>query len=423
MTGIRAKAHREIEMDRVMKMYEKKETDYEEKLESYKRVWAQVDLDAIADNMRNMKENLPERTQMMGVIKTDGYGHGSVPIAKKLEPLDFMFGFAVATPEEAHILRLAGIKKPILILGYSFPYSYELLAREELRPAVFRKDSIEPLAAAARKAGKPVKVHIKVDTGMNRIGITPDREGLSFVEALTRQSGIEIEGIFTHFARADEVDKTVALEQFSTFENFIHIIEEELSLEIPIKHCANSAGILEMPQTGLDMVRAGITLYGLAPSDEVRMDMVPLKPAMSLYSHIVHVKTIHAGQSVSYGGTFTASRDMRIATVPVGYGDGYPRGLSGKGHVLIHGKRAPILGRVCMDQFMVDVSHIPETAEDDRVVLIGVCGGERITAEELGDLSGRFNYELICDLGKRVPRVYTEKGNIVFCKDYTEDSE
>lgn len=423
MTGIRAKAHREIEMDRVMKMNDKKETDYEEKLESYKRVWAQVDLDAIADNMRNMKENLPERTRMMGVIKTDGYGHGSVPIARKLEPLDYMFGFAVATPEEAHILRLAGIKKPILILGYSFPYSYDLLAREELRPAVFRKDSIEPLAAAAGRAGKPVKVHIKVDTGMNRIGITPDREGLSFVEALTRQDGIEIEGIFTHFARADEVDKTVALEQFRTFEKFIHMIEEELSLEIPIKHCSNSAGILEMPKTGLDMVRAGITLYGLAPSDEVRMDIVPLKPAMSLYSHIVYVKTIHAGQSVSYGGTFTASRDMRIATVPVGYGDGYPRGLSGKGDVLIHGKRAPILGRVCMDQFMVDVSHIPETAEDDRVVLIGACGGERITAEELGNLSGRFNYELICDLGKRVPRVYTEKGKIVFCKDYTEDFE
>ena len=201
------------------------------------------------------------------------------------------------------------------------------------------------------------------------------------------------------------------------------MIEEELSLEIPIKHCANSAGILEMPGTGLDMVRAGIIMYGLAPSDEVRMDIVPLRPAMSLYSHIVYVKTIHAGQSVSYGGTFTASRDMRVATVPVGYGDGYPRALSGRGYVLIHGEKAPILGRVCMDQFMVDVSHIPEAAEGDRVVLLGACGGERITAEELGDLSGRFNYELICDLGKRIPRVYTEGDKIVFCKDYTEDFE
>ncbi len=396
---------------------------YDKKMESYQRVWAQVDLDAIADNMTSMKKNLPERTRMTAVVKTDGYGHGSVPIAKRLEPYEFLFGFAVATPEEAHILRLAGIKKPVLILGYSFPYSYELLAREELRPAVFRKDSIIPLAAAARRAGKTVKVHIKVETGMNRIGITPDREGLSFVESLARQDGIEIEGIFTHFARADEADKSSALEQFRTFNGFIHMIEQELSLEIPVRHCANSAGILEMPQTGLDMVRAGIAMYGLAPSDEVRTDIVPLKPALSLYSHIVHVKTLYAGQSVSYGGAFTASRDMRIATVPVGYGDGYPRGLSGKGQVLIHGSRAPILGRVCMDQFMVDVSHIPETAEGDRVVLIGACGRERITAEELGDLSGRFNYELICDLGKRIPRVYTEKGKIVFCKDYTEDFE
>lgn len=423
LAGIRAKAHKEIEMDHIMKMKNDKEIDYENKLESYKRVWAQVDLDAIADNMRNMKDNLPERTQMMGVIKTDGYGHGSVPIAKKLEPFEFMSGFAVATPEEAHILRLAGIKKPILVLGYSFPYSYELLAREELRPAVFRKDSIEPLAAAARRAGRPIKVHIKVDTGMNRIGITPDREGLSFVEALMCQEGIEIEGIFTHFARADEADKAATLEQFRTFTDFIHMIEEELSLKIPIKHCANSAGVLEMPQTGMDMVRAGITMYGLAPSGEVKMDIVPLKPAMSLYSHIVYVKTIHAGQSVSYGGTFTADRDMRIATVPVGYGDGYPRALSGRGHVLVHGKKAPVLGRVCMDQFMVDVSHIPEAAEGDRVVLIGTCGGERITAEELGDLSGRFNYELICDLGKRIPRVYVEGGKIVFCKDHTQDFE
>ncbi len=393
------------------------------RLESYKRVWAQIDLDAIADNMRNMKGNLPEKTGMMGVVKADGYGHGSVPIAKKLEPLEFMYGFAVATPEEAHALRLAGIRKPILVLGYAFPYSYELLAKEEIRPAVFRPDSIGQLKAAAERAGKPVKVHIKVDTGMSRIGVAPDREGLAFVKSLTGQKGIEIEGIFTHFARADELDKTAAWQQFSTFISFIHMIEEELKLQIPVKHCANSAGILEMPGTGLDMVRAGIAMYGLAPSGEVNMSIVPLKPALSLYSHIVYVKDIHAGVSVSYGGTFTAKQDMRIATIPVGYGDGYPRGLSGKGHVLIHGKRAPILGRVCMDQFMVDVSHIPEAREDDRVVLIGTDGEERITAEELGDLSGRFNYELVCDLGRRIPRVYTEKGRVVFCKNYTEDFE
>lgn len=393
------------------------------KLENCKRVWAQIDLDAVEYNMKNMKANLPENTRMMGVIKTDGYGHGSVPIARKLEPLDFMFGFGVATPEEAHVLRSAGIRKPILILGYSFPYSYEMIAREEIRPAVFRADSVELLRAAAKKAGKPVRVHIKVDTGMNRVGITPDREGLSFVKELMRHKEIQIEGIFTHFARADELDKTTAWEQFRTFESFIHMIEEELSLEIPVKHCANSAGILEMPRTGMDVARAGIALYGLAPSDEVQRDIVPLKPAMSLYSHIVYIKTIHAGQSVSYGGTFTAQDDMRIATIPVGYGDGYPRSLSGKGHVLIHGKKAPILGRICMDQFMVDVSHIPEAGEDDRVVLIGADGEERITAEELGEMSGRFHYELICDLGKRIPRVYTENGKTVFFRDYAQDFE
>lgn len=397
--------------------------DFEKKLESYRRVYAEIDLDAVADNMKNMKETLPEGTRMMGVVKTDGYGHGSVQIAKKLEPVDYMFGFAVATPEEAHTLRLAGICKPILVLGYSFPYSYEQMAREEVRPAVFRRDSVDALKEAAKKAGKPFRVHIKVDTGMNRIGITPDRQGLSFVSALMNQEGIEIEGIFTHFARADERNKASAEEQFRTFMNFIHMIEEELSLKIPLKHCANSAGIIEMPHTGLDIARAGVALYGLAPSDEVRMDIVPLRPALSLYSHIVYVKTIHAGQSVSYGGIYTAGEDTRIATIPVGYGDGYPRGLSGKGFVLIRGRRAPIVGRVCMDQFMVDVTHIPEACEDDRVVLIGRDGEEAVTAEELSELSGRFHYELICDLGRRVPRVYTEGGRIIFCRDYAEAFE
>lgn len=397
--------------------------DFEKKFESCRRVYAEIDLDAVADNMKNMRGNLQEGTRMMGVVKSDGYGHGSVQIARKLEPMDFMFGFAVATPEEAHALRQAGICKPILVLGYSFPYSYEQMAREEVRPAVFRRDCVEALKEAAKKAGKPVRVHIKVDTGMNRIGITPDRQGLSFVRALADQEGIEIEGIFTHFARADEKNKESAERQFRTFMDFIHMIEEELYLEIPFKHCANSAGILEMPHTGLDIVRAGIAMYGIAPSDEVRTDIVPLRPALSLYSHIVYVKTIHAGQSVSYGGTFTASEDMRIATIPVGYGDGYPRGLSGKGAVLIRGKRAPIVGRVCMDQFMADVSHIPDVCEDDRVVLIGRDGEEVITAEQLGELSGRFHYELVCDLGRRIPRVYIEGGKIIFCRDYAEAFE
>lgn len=392
--------------------------EFAEEIQTLQRGYVEVDLDAIIDNMRHMKENIAPNTKMTGVIKTDGYGHGSVPIAHALENLDFMYGFAVATAEEAKELRDNGVKKPILILGYSFPYSYEMLVREEIRPAVFRYDMISELSKAAKKVGKPVKVHIKVDTGMSRIGITPDEEGLKFIEALRKEDGIEIEGIFTHFAKADYADKADAGKQLAGFQNFIQMIRDRLHLEIPVKHCSNSAGILEMPEANMDVVRAGITLYGLSPSDEVSKDILALRPALSLYSHIVYIKTIPAGCSVSYGGTFTADKEMRIATIPLGYGDGYPRSLSGKGYVLICGKKAPILGRVCMDQFMVDVSNIPDASENDLVTLIGFDGEEHISAELLGDLSGRFNYELVCDLNKRLPRVYLQGNKTVAVSKY-----
>lgn len=381
-------------------------------LEKYSRVYAAVDLDAILYNMEQMKENLPPNTKITAVIKTNGYGHGAVPIAENLEGLDFVFGYAVATAEEALALRQAGMKKPILILGYVFPYCYEDLVREEIRPAVFRRDMAEQLSGIACKSGKPLKIHIKVDTGMTRVGIFPDDDGLSFVEEVSKLPGIEIEGIFTHFARADESDKTSAIEQYQKFTGFLRRIETELGLSIPIKHCANSAAIIELPEMALDMVRAGITIYGLYPSAEVSRSLVPLQPALSLYSHVVYVKTVPAGIPVSYGGTYVTKRKTRIATIPVGYGDGYPRGLSGKGRVLIRGKSAPVCGRVCMDQFMVDVTDIPGVAEGDLVTLIGKDGGERITMEELGDLSGRFNYELACDLGERIPRVYLKNGKL-----------
>lgn len=394
--------------------------ELQEKLESYQRVWAEVDLDAIWENMVHMKENIAENTKILAVIKTDGYGHGGVPIAKMLEQLDFMFGYAAATYEEAHVLREAGVKKPILILGYTFPYCYEELIREEIRPAVYRRDTVEELAAAAAKVGNKAKVHIKVDTGMGRIGITPDEEGLEFVRFLIEHPELEVEGIFTHFAKSDETDKTSANHQLELFQDFIKKIQTELGITIPVKHCSNSAAILEMPQANMDMVRAGITTYGLYPSEEVSKDIVPLRAAMSLYSHIVYCKTIHSGQSVSYGGLFTAQKDTRVATIPVGYGDGYPRSLSGKGYVLIHGKKAPILGRVCMDQFMVDISEIPEAMDGDKVTLLGMDGTERITAEELGELSGRFNYEFVCDLGKRVPRVFYKDGVAIESQEYFE---
>ena len=377
------------------------------------RAYIEVDLDAIVNNVNNMKEKLSPGTRIVGVIKTDGYGHGSVPIALELEKSDAIWGFAVATSEEAHELRKAGVQKPLLILGYTFPYSCEQMAREEIRPAVFRRDSLDPLQAAAERTGKTVKVHVKVDTGMGRIGVMPDADGLRLIEELRGRKGIEVEGIFTHFARADELDKSNAEEQMESFCRFVEQAEERLGHSIPLKHCSNSAGIMEMRQADMDLVRAGIALYGLYPSPEVSRMAVELQPALSLYSRIVYLKTIHKGQSVSYGGTFTAQGDMLVATVPLGYGDGYPRSLSGKGYVLIRGERAPILGRVCMDQFMVDVSDITGVQEGDRVVLLGRDGDGHISAEELGDLSGRFNYELVCDFGRRIPRIYTRQGRIL----------
>ncbi|MDE6602749.1 MAG: alanine racemase [Lachnospiraceae bacterium] len=390
-------------------------------LEKYERVYAAVDLSAVLENMERMHKALSPQTKMIGVIKADGYGHGAVPIGRELEKLPYVFGCATATAEEAFILRRAGLTKPILVLGYTFPYSYEELILQEIRPAVFRRDALETLDACAGRMGKKAVVHVKVDTGMSRIGIRPDEEGLAFMEWLSGLGHIEVEGIFTHFARADERDQTAALAQLTRFTAFAEEAERRMGRQIPLKHCSNSAGILTLPQANLSLVRAGITLYGLSPSPEVTRDILSLRPVLTLKSHLVYVKEIGAGTPVSYGGTFVAPDRMRIATVPVGYGDGYPRSLSGRGSVLIRGRRAPILGRICMDQFMVDVSDIPGVAEGDEATLIGADGGDEITMEELGELSGRFNYELACDLGRRIPRVYLKEKQIVCTKeDYGE---
>ena len=389
--------------------------------EHYQRVYASVDLDAVCFNMEQMHRNLSPDTKMIGVIKADGYGHGAIPIGKELEKLDYVFGYAVATAEEAMILRHAGLSKPILILGYTFPYCYEDLIRYDIRPAVFREDTIDELAACARRLRKTVKVHVKVDTGMTRVGIRPDESGIAFVDKVLHTEGIELEGMFTHFARADEKDKTAAMGQLTQIREFMAWAERELDCRIPLKHCSNSAGIIEMKEANMDLVRAGITLYGLWPSEEVSRDIVRIRPVLSLKSHIVYIKEVDAGVPVSYGGTYVTPKKMRVATIPAGYGDGYPRGLSGKGYVLIRGQKAPILGRVCMDQFMVSVDEIPEAAEGDEVTLIGTDGECQITMEELGEISGRFNYELVCDLGRRIPRVYIRNGQITATKDYYDD--
>ena len=391
------------------------------KINHYDRVRADIDLEAVVYNLEQMHQNLKPETKIMGVIKTDAYGHGAVQIGRELERLPYVFGMAAATAEEALILRECGIKKPVLVLGYVFPYAYEELIKNEVRMTVFRKDMIEEINECAGRTGKKAIVHIKVDTAMSRIGVKPDESGLSFVRECLSMKNITVEGVFTHFAKADEKDKKAVRTQLSAFQSFLDLSDEETGYDFPIRHCSNSAGIVELKDANMDMVRAGITLYGLWPSEEVSRDIISLKPVLSLKSHIVYVKEISKGTCVSYGGTFQAKDDMRIATIPVGYGDGYPRSLSNKGSVLIQGKRAAVLGRVCMDQFMVDVTDIPAAKEGDEVTLIGRDGEAIITMEELGALSGRFNYELACDLGKRIPRVFYRKGKIMDTKDYYED--
>ena len=369
------------------------------------RVYATVNLDAIVKNLENMKKNIQEDTKIIAVLKADGYGHGAVPIAKHIEPLPYLWGIAVATVEEGMILRKNGITKPILILGYTFSDDYDTIIEQEMRPAVFTLKMARELSKAAVRLKKPAKIHIKIDTGMSRIGYRNLEQAVPEILEISALEGIEIEGIFTHFARADETDPAPAYQQMETFEQFIHALEEK-GLSISVKHCSNSAGILRMKEANMNVVRAGIILYGLYPSDKVEKDLVPLEPAMELKSHIVYIKTLEPGVAVSYGGTYVTSRPTRVATIPVGYADGYCRGLSNKGFVLIHGKKAPILGRICMDQFMVDVTDIPEAQEADEVTLLGRDQKEQITMEELGNLSGRFNYEFACCISRRVPRIY-----------------
>lgn len=383
----------------------------------YTRVRAVIDLDAILYNMNSMHQNISEDTKIMAVIKADGYGHGAAEVAECIEHLDYLAGYAVATVEEGLILRNHGIKKPILILGYAFPDQYDELIAADMRPTVFTREMAQELSQAAGEMGVDCPIHFAVDTGMSRIGYQVTEEAADEMAQIARLPHIMVEGIFTHFARADEADKTSAEEQLALFEKMISMLEKR-GIRIPVKHCSNSAGIVELKEANMDMVRAGITLYGLWPSEEVRRDIIDLKPALSLITHVAYVKDLEAGRAISYGGTYVTKRPSRIATIPVGYADGYARGLSNKGAVLIHGKRAPICGRVCMDQFMVDVTDIPEVKMGDEVILIGSAGEETITMEEVGELSGRFNYEFVCNLGKRIPRVFRRNGKIIARKDH-----
>ena len=376
------------------------------------RVKAVISLDAVEQNFREMRKNSAEDTKMIAVVKADAYGHGAVPIAHLIEGYDYIWGFAAATAEEAVHLRENGVTKPILILGIVFEEYYPELVRDDIRLAVCEYEEAEKLSKEAVLQNKTVHIHIALDTGMTRIGYADIPESVEEIKKIAGLPNLEIEGMFTHFSRADEYDRSPAMVQLERYQKFSDLVEAA-GVEIPLHHCSNSAGIIRVPEANLSIVRAGITIYGIYPSSEVERDIVKLTPVMELKSHVTYVKDVPEGAAISYGGTYVADKKRRVATIPVGYADGYPRQLSNKGWVLIHGKKAPILGRVCMDQFMVDVTEIGDVKKGDEVTLLGRDGDEFISIEEIGDLCGRFSYEFACDISPRVPRIYVKDGKEV----------
>lgn len=386
-------------------------------MKTYSRVYAKIDLDAIAYNMEQMKQNIRPETKVMAVIKADGYGHGAVQIAEMMERWNYIWGFAVATLDEAVVLRTEGIQKPILVLGCVFPDQYMEMLKHEIRMNIYTEEMAESISRMAAREGKTAYMHIKLDTGMSRLGFGINEQSAETIKRISKMPNVNMEGIFTHFTKADEKDKSFTKKQIQEFVWMTERLKEK-NVRFTYEHCSNSAGIIDVPEANFDIVRAGISTYGLYPSEEVDKTNVKLKPALALKSHVAFVKEIERGTPVSYGGTFVAKEKMKIATIPVGYADGYPRSLSNKGYVLIRGKKAPILGRVCMDQFMVDVTQIEGVSFGDKVTMIGKDGNEILPVEVLSELSGRFNYEFVCDLGKRIPRIYVRDGKIAEQVDY-----
>ncbi len=373
------------------------------------RIYAEINLDTICQNVKNAMAKVGD-ARVMAIVKADAYGHGAVPVAKELSKIG-VFGFGVATAKEALQLRRAGIENLILILGPVFEDDLAELIKQDISLTVFSLDAAQEISKAATALHKNAKIHIKVDTGMGRIGMQPDESSLSLLKEILALPHIEPQGIFTHFACADEMDKTSCLRQKEKFLHFIDMANAE-GIHFQIRHMCNSAAIIDFEDDFLDMVRCGIMTYGLYPSDEVKKENLSLVPAMQIKSHVSFVKKVGPDFAVSYGSTYKTDKDTVIATVPVGYADGYPRALSNKGYVLIHGQKAQILGRVCMDQMMLDVTDIPNVKRGDQVVLIGRDGDETITMEDVANLAGSFNYELSCSISKRVPHVY-EEGNHV----------
>lgn len=377
--------------------------------EKYRRVFATIDLDNLNHNLEVMADHNREG-QYFAVIKADAYGHGAKTIAKYLENKKNIYGFAIATFEEAMELRMAGIQKELLILGYTFPYAYKEMIQYRITPTVFRLDQAEELQKVAEQLNVIMDIHIKVDIGMNRIGISPDEQGILFIEQITKFSNLKIGGIFTHFPKADMLAHKETKNQLKLFLSFVEKVETLLPYKIGCIHASNSAAIIQSLNANLKIARAGIGMYGLWPSEEMDKCM-ELKPVLSLKSEIVYLKDVEPNTEISYGGTFITNRPSKIATIPVGYGDGYPRSLSNKGFVLINGCKAPITGRVCMDQFMIDVTDVPDVKIGDSVILIGTDGFNTIRVEDLDSISGRFHYELVCNLGKRIPRIFKSNHN------------
>lgn len=378
---------------------------YSEATHHYERATVEIDLGAIRANLQAIRAHLGDATPVLAVIKADAYGHGAVHVANAIDDLADFYGVAVI--EEALELREAGITRPILVLGYTDPSRYRELIRHDIRPAIFTWEAAVSMSDAAMMEGKVARIHLAIDTGMTRIGFHPTPENALRIARIAKLPNVLIEGMFTHFACADETDKTSARRQQQRFNAFRDELQK-LGVEIPICHCSNSAGIMEFSDAHMDMVRAGIILYGLYPSDEVDQSVLTLRPALSLRARISHVQTVPAGTGISYGATFVTERESVIATVPMGYADGWPRQLSNKGRLLVHGQYAPIAGRICMDQFMIDVTDIPHVKVGDMVTLIGRDGENFIPIEEPAALAGSFQYELPCVLSKRLPRKYIE---------------
>ncbi len=375
------------------------------------RAWAEISLDNIAHNIREIRKIIGKNAEIMGVVKADAYGHGVMEVAKTLLE-NGATRFAVSMLDEAIQLRRAGIEVPILILGYTDPIRASEIIENDVTQSVFSHELAQALSHEAVRQGKKVKIHIKIDTGMSRIGFLPGYSAVKNVIEISRLPNIIIEGLFTHFATADEKNREYTYTQFERFMSICCELQR-IGIHIPVKHCANSAGIIEYPEMHLDMVRPGIILYGMYPSEEVNKTKIELKPAMTLKANVIMVKEVEKNTSISYGRIYTTNRTTKIATIPIGYADGFTRMLSNKGKVLIHGEFAPVVGRICMDQCMVDVTDIGHNVEvGDEVVLIGSQGQNNIMVEDVAQTIGMINYELVCIVGKRIPRAFVKDGKI-----------